>query len=367
MADDTKLTLLERLEFKVASALFRLPPPMLVRLSGKPPVVIDGLRLHPEVQLLLSLRERKGVPRKSELPLSESRNRLRREALMHSGVLEPVASVTSRVLETKQGPLRARHYVPPGDSRGRPLLVFFHGGGFVMGDLDTHDSPCRRLCHHAGVHVLSIDYRLAPEHPFPAAVEDAIAAFEWALEHAASLGADPERVAVGGDSAGGNLAAVVAQHTVREGTRKPALQFLLYPTMDRTRDWGSLSHFAEGFFLTRVDVEWYQEQYMMGSTTPLADPRVSPRQEKSLVGAPPALIVTAGFDPLRDEAEAYATALREAGTPTTLRRFDSLVHAFANMSGLSRACREATVEVARLLRRMLDEVEPSRARNGANT
>ncbi|MFY2562286.1 alpha/beta hydrolase [Corallococcus terminator] len=367
MADETTLTFLERLEYRVARALFRLPPGMLVRLSGKPPVTHEGLCLHPEVQLLLSLRERRGVPQKSSQPLSEARRRLWREALMHAGEPEPVASVTSRVLETRHGPLRARHYVPLGDSRRRPLLVFFHGGGFVMGDLDTHDAPCRRLCRHADVHVLSIEYRLAPEHPFPAGVEDALAAFDWALEHAEELGADPGRVAVGGDSAGGNLAAVVAQHAVREGTRKPVLQFLLYPTLDRTGDWGSLSHFAEGFFLTRADIDWYQERYMTGSGTPLSDPRVSPLREKTLSGGPPALIVTAGFDPLRDEAEAYAVALREAGTPTTLRRFDGLVHAFANMSGLSRACRDATVELALLLRRILDEVESGGARNGANT
>jgi len=210
---DRALTLRERLEHRVARALLRLPPALLVRLSGGPPVVRDGLTLHPELQLMISLRERLGAVPLSALPPDQGRRRFRRECLMHAGEPVELGAVRDLVLDTGRGPLEARHYAPmPGSESGserRPLLLFLHGGGFVLGDLDTHDTTCRMLCRHAGLHVLAVDYRLAPEHPFPAALEDASAAFAWARAHAHELGADPGRIAVGGDSAGGNLAAAL--------------------------------------------------------------------------------------------------------------------------------------------------------------
>jgi acetyl esterase len=348
---DAALTLLERMEHRVARTLARLPHPLQVLISGKPSVKRGGLTLHPEVQLMLVLRERLGAVAMSALPPLEARRRLRREALVHAGEQVPVGAVRERVLETASGPLKARHYAPAAPASRRPLLVYLHGGGFVLGDLDTHDAPCRLLCRHADLHVLAVDYRLAPEHPFPAGLEDAVAAFAWARAHAEELGADPERVAVGGDSAGGNLAAVVSQLAVREGTPAPVLQFLLYPALDRTVDRESLEHFAEGFFLTREDIRWFQQQY---SRADCSDPRISPLLCRDLSGLPPAFVVTAGFDPLRDEGEAYAQALRGAGTRATLRRFDGLVHGFANMGGVSPACRDAVVEYASVLRGLLD-------------
>lgn len=350
---DAALTLLERMEHRVARALIRLPHRLQVLLSGKPPVQRGGLTLHPEVQLLLALRERLGAVAMSALPPGEARRRLRREALVHAGEPVEVGAVRELVLETASGPLKARHYAPGERAARRPLLVFLHGGGFVLGDLDTHDSACRLLCRHADLHVLSVDYRLAPEHPFPAGLEDALAAFTWARANAEALGADPTRVAVGGDSAGGNLAAVISQLAIREGTPAPALQFLLYPALDRTVDRESLTHFAEGFFLTREDIDWFQRQY---SCEDRSDPRISPLLCRALAGLPPALVVTAGFDPLRDEGEDYARALQAAGTPATLRRFDGLVHGFANMGGVSPACRNAVVECASVLRDLLEEV-----------
>ncbi|PTL84790.1 alpha/beta hydrolase [Vitiosangium sp. GDMCC 1.1324] len=368
---DTSLTLKERLEHRVARALLSLPPRLQCFLSGKPPVVRDGLTLHPELQLLLVLRERMGAVAMSALPPVETRLRARREALVHRGEPIEVGAVRELVLETPAGPLKARHYAPVSREAPRPLLVFFHGGGFVLGDLDTHDSACRLLCRHADLHVLSVEYRLAPEHPFPAGLEDALAAYAWACAHAQELGADPSRVAVGGDSAGGNLAAVISQHAVQNGLPAPALQFLLYPAVDRTVHRASLDHFAEGFFLTRADIAWFQKQYTGASVTG-PDPKTSPMVSRELSGLPPALVVTAGFDPLRDEGEAYAHALREAGTPVTLRRFDALIHAFANMVGVSPACRDAVVEMASMLREMLDEAASGNARNevrrmGANS
>jgi len=216
------------------------------------------------------------------------------------------------------------------------------------------------LCRHAGLHVLAVDYRLAPEHPFPAALEDASAAFAWARAHAHELGADPARIAVGGDSAGGNLAAALSQLAVREGTPTPALQLLLYPPVDRTVDRASLGDFAQGFVLTRDDIVWFHGHY--AGTFDSTDPRISPLLCRELSGLPPALVITAGFDPLRDEGEAYAAALEAAGAPVTLRRFDGLVHGFASMTALSPACRAAMVEIASMLRHMLDKLPAGASR-----
>lgn len=360
------LSLLERLEHRFARPLLRLPPALLVRLSGKPQVVGEGLTLHPEIQLLLALRARLGAVALSELTPEEGRRRLRREALVHAGERVEVGAARDLVLDTAQGALKARHYAPAESAARRPLLVFLHGGGFVLGDLETHDPACRLLCRHAGVHVLAVDYRLAPEHPFPAALEDARAAFNWACAHAQELGADPARIAVGGDSAGGNLSAALAQLAVREGTPAPALQLLIYPALDRTVERASLERFAEGFFLTRKDIAWFHNHYTGGAGTASSDPRLSPGVCRELSGLPPALVITAGFDPLRDEGEAYAAALQAAGTPTTLRRFDGFVHGFINMTGVSPACRSAVLEIASMLRHMLEQAPASTARGGGS-
>src|SRR5690606_26972359 len=199
-----------------------------------------------------------------------------REARVAAPPPPPVGAVTDLTYPGAAGPLRARHYRPePTEPTPAPLLVYAHGGGFVTCDLDTHDVPCRTLCAHAGVHVLSVEYRLAPEHPFPAAGEDMLAALRWARAHAAELGADPERGAVGGDSAGGNLATVVSNLTVRAGERPPDLQLLVYPATDRVGHHASLELFADGFYLTAADIAWYNAQYV-GLTGAESDSRVSP-------------------------------------------------------------------------------------------
>lgn len=195
----------------------------------------------------------------------------------------------------------------------------------------------------------------APEHPFPAALEDGKAALAWARTHAHGLGADPARIVVGGDSAGGNLSVALSQLAVREGTPPTALQLLLYPALDRSVEWESLQHFAEGFFITRADIDWFYRHYAGTADGDRSDPRISPLLCRELSGLPPALVITAGFDPLRDEGEAYAAALQASGTPATLRRFDGLVHGFTNMIGVSPVCRAAMVEIASMLRQKLVE------------
>jgi acetyl esterase len=209
----------------------------------------------------------------------------------------------------------------------------------------------------AGAQVLSVAYRLAPEHPFPAAVDDAWAALCWAAANAASLGADPARLAVGGDSAGANLSAVVAQRAAREGGPPLAAQVLLYPPVDRRAPYPSLELFADGFFLTRAEIDWFDRLY--ATEEQRGDPRRSPLRAADLGGLAPALVVTAGFDPLRDEGEAYAAAMAAAGTQVRLRRHASLIHGFLNMIDLSRAARAATVEVGDELRIMLAGARPA--------
>lgn len=340
----------QRMELLFTRALFRLPRRIQSWLSLKAPIRIDGQTLDPEMQLLLAARQwRGGQTLRAETP-ELARRRMRAEAHRYAGDPTPVRSVQEVVIPGPGGPLRARHYAPDEPGEAHPLLVFFHGGGFVAGDLDTHDAPCRLLCRHGGVHVLSIDYRLAPEHRFPAAVDDARAAFRWAKSHAAELGADPSRVSVGGDSAGGNLSAVVSLCAARDGEPPPAMQLLIYPAAERVTERRSAVLFREGFLLTGADMAWYDKQYLGEARHLASDPRVSPLLAPDLSGLCPALVVTAGFDPLRDEAEAYAAALEAAGSRAILQRFPGLIHGFVNMVTVSPAAEGAVVGMARSLR-----------------
>jgi acetyl esterase len=328
-----------------------------VRLSGKPPVEIDGDTLAPEAQLLLAVLERRREPPLETLSPSDGREARRRLTAAYAGRPVPVRTVADLEIDPAPGdtiPLRARHYVPPEREQGgpHPLLVYYHGGGFLYGDLDTHDGVCRTLCRHAGAHVLAIDYRLAPEHPFPAAVDDARAAFRWAVANAVRLGADPGRIGVAGDSAGGNLAAVVSQLAARDGVTTPVLQLLIYPAVDFTTRRRSRDLFGKGFLLTDPEMNWFEDHYLGPARTQASDSRASPLLAEDLSGLAPALVVTAAFDPLRDEGEAYAQALQDAGTPVALRRFPGFIHGFVNAAGVSRTARDALVEIAGATRAM---------------
>jgi acetyl esterase len=341
----TKLS--DRIQFRAARAIGHLSPQLQRRLAG-PPIEIDGDTLDPGLQLLLKLRERRGVRPFTSMTPEQARRYVAAESRRYSGPPPAVAEVHE--LRIAEG-MRARHYVPPEPGGPHPLLVFLHGGGFVVGDLETHDAACRVLCRHGGVHVLSVDYRLAPEHPFPAAVHDTVAALAWAFEHARELQADPHRIAIGGDSAGGNLAATATRLAVRDGTPAPVLQLLIYPATDMETEWPSVELFGEGFYLTRADREWYHDNYMRGASED--DPLGSPLLAGDVSGLPPAYVVTAAFDPLRDEGEAYAHALREAGNAVLLRRFPGLVHGFINMTAINPASHDALVEVAGSVRALL--------------
>jgi acetyl esterase len=262
-----------------------------------------------------------------------------------------MARVERVEIPAHSSPVQARFYVPGGvpAEQPAPLLVYFHGGGWVIGSLDTHDGLCRFLAAAAGTAVLSIDYRLSPEHPFPAAVEDSWAGFSWAAENAAALGVDPARIAVGGDSAGGNLAAVVSLLARGAGGTTPAMQLLIYPVTDSAGELPSRRLFAEGFMLTKEDMDLFEGHYLPPGTD-AHDPRVSILEIEDLSGLPPAYVTTAGFDPLRDEGEAYALRMREAGVKVALRRHPGLIHGFANDTAVSRTARGAMLEAAGALR-----------------
>jgi acetyl esterase len=324
-------------------------------LSGGRSVTIDGNTLDATLQLALSgLRAfgMNGLMVGGDVAVSRAQMR---EMTLGFGGPQIHVGVDELSISGPAGPIPARHY-RPATSDPAPLVVFFHGGGWVLGDLDTHDPLCRLTCRDADVHVLSIDYRLAPEHPAPGAAEDAYAAFLWATEHAADLGAIPDKIAVGGDSAGGNLAAVVSLRARDEGGPQPVLQWLIYPRTDFTAKTRSLSLFADGFLLTKADIDWFNEHYLGGSGVDPADPRVSPLLADSLSGLPPALIATAGFDPLRDEGDSYAAALRAAGTPVDSRSMGSLTHGFASLFPLGGGSALATTELISALRAHLSRV-----------
>jgi acetyl esterase len=262
-------------------------------------------------------------------------------ALDGAGAGEPAEDGEDRTIAGPQGPLRVRIYRPPGTATA-PLVTYFHGGGWVIGDIDTHDGSCRILSRRTGAVVVSVDYRLAPEHRFPAAVDDCVAATAWVAAHGVELGGDPGRLGVAGDSAGGNLAAAVTQRARLAGGPAIAAQALVYPAVDFTTVRPSFETNGEGYLLTADAVRWFAAQYL-GDHDP-ADPLASPLLA-DLAGLPPAVVATAEFDPLRDEGRAYAEALDRAAVPVRLLEFPGLVHGFMGLGSVSPASARATDEV----------------------
>jgi acetyl esterase len=346
--------LTSRLEIAGARAICALPPGAKRRIAGAP-VRRDGLELDLDTQVLLKLAERNPPPPAASRTPAGAREEIRRSANVVAGPTIALASVHETTIAGADGPLRARLYVPEEAQHASagPLIVYYHGGGWVVGDLDTHDQPCRLLANASGARVLSVDYRLAPEHRFPAPVHDALAAFYDAVSSAERLGADPARIAVAGDSAGGHLAAVTAQlAAAAPGGPVPAFQLLIYPVTDLVEVSRSRLEFAEGFLLTKESMDWYEEQFL-GADGDRRDPRASPLLAADLSAVAPALVVTAGFDPLRDEGEAYAARLRAAGVRTILRRHPGYVHGFIHVLIGGTGPREAVAEMGGVLRAAL--------------
>lgn len=320
-------------------AAFGLPGPVRRLIAGSP-VRLDGQELALDAQLLLLLVGLESSNLSASTVASARRGLARGQVYLSRVPARPV-----RTKDVDAGGVPARLYTPRGLPDGSPLLVFYHGGGWVIGDLGTHDTVCRYLAVHAEVRVLSVDYRLAPEHRYPAAADDALTAYAYAAADAGALGADPDAIAVGGDSAGGNLAAVVGALA----DRRPGFALLLYPATDMTVRRRSRELFGDGFYLTDADMVWFSDHYCP-DVGRRAEPKASPLLAEDLSEFPATYLVTAGFDPLRDEGEAFAKRLAEAGVPVALRRQDDLFHGFANTWSLGGRFQEALSEAAGALR-----------------
>ena len=270
----------------------------------------------------------------------------------------PVAKVENRTVPGSAGDIPVRIYWPT-DQTPLPVLVWYHGGGWVLGTLDASDHTCRELANNAGCIVVSVDYRLAPEARFPAGPDDCEAAYYWTLDNAASFGGDPSRVAVGGDSAGGNLAAAVSLRAKERGRQAPVFQLLIYPVTDHDFERASYVENAEGYMLTRQSMRWFWDLYV-NTPEEMDHPHAAVFRATDLSGLPPALIITAEFDPLRDEGEAFGERLREAQVPVTVSRYDGMIHGFFGMfwmvDGGKRAMAESTDALARAF-----ALQPARA------
>ncbi len=309
-----------------------------------PPMALD-----PQAKALLDALAQMDAPPILESEPAEVREAMAALGSMSDAADEEVREVVEQTIPGPGGELRVRIYTPVLATEGAPqaCLVWYHGGGWVIGDLDTTDGVCRALCGRSAATVISVDYRLAPEHPYPAALEDAEAAFDWVRDHAEELYIAPDRIAVGGDSAGGNLAALVAQS--RRG--QVAFQLLVYPATDLTNSHPSHEENAEGYLLTRDHMIWFTGHYLGDHDR--TDPRVSPLHADDLSGLAPAFVLTAEFDPLRDEGEAYAARMADAGVEVTTRRYDGMIHAFFQLNGAIDRANDALDDAAAALTRAL--------------
>lgn len=306
------------------------------------------MALDPDTRNVLDMLESLGMKDLADLTPEEARNL---QLTPPPAVPTAVGAVAEQSIAGPEEDIPLRIYTPEGE----PLpgaLVYFHGGGWVIGDLDSHDETCRRLCRGSGVRVIAVHYRRAPETTYPGAVEDCYRATVWAAEHAAELGIDPQRLAVGGDSAGANLAAAVALMARDRGGPALALQLLIYPVAAADFDTDSYRDNAEGYLLSRRAMQWFWDQYVP-DLDQRREPYAAPLAATNLSGLPPALVQTAEFDPLRDEGEAYARALAEAGGDVQSTRYDGLIHGFFGMQDAVAAARPAMEEAVAMLRRHL--------------
>jgi acetyl esterase len=301
--------------------------------------------LDPQAQALLDQMKAMGFTYTPELTVTSAREMLQAMlAVRPAG--EPVAHIEDRLIPGPAGEIPIRIYTPEG--RGPfPVLVFLHTGGWMVGNLDCQDPLCRRITNRTGCIVVSVDYRLAPENPFPAAVEDSFEATQWAASHAAEFGGDPYRLAIVGDSAGANMAAVVALLARDRGGTKLAFQLLMFPATDFRLNTPTMEELGEGYNVTKDQMIWIRNNYLPNSadwTNPLASPLLAP----DLSGLPPALIIYAEYDPLRDDAEAFAASLKEAGVPVKSSRYDGMIHDFIDL--FEEPGERALAEIASALR-----------------
>ncbi len=307
--------------------------------------------LHPAAKAMLDALAGAEAPRLWEVPIEEAREQGAAFAAVGAGDPVPVDMVDDRLVPGPHGDIPVRVYTPlPADALSpRGAVVYLHGGGWVFMGIETHDTICRRLTAASGCVVVSVDYRLAPEHPFPVPLDDSYAAACWVAQHAADLGTQPDLLAVMGDSAGGNLAAAVALRARDHGAPELAAQVLVYPALDPARDTPSYVENGSGYLLDDPGMEWFWRQYLQ-SDEHAQNPHAAPARASDLRGLPPATVITAEFDPLRDEGEAYAARLTAAGVPTTSRRMAGMLHGFLGMPEMFGEADEAIEIAARALR-----------------
>ncbi|OLS35556.1 alpha/beta hydrolase fold domain-containing protein [Bacillus sp. MRMR6] len=309
--------------------------------------------IDPQAWFILKQLESLGAPPMEQL--TPEMARMAADFRLLAGVPEQVAKVENRMIPVDGGEIPVRIYTPEGEGPF-PALVYYHGGGWVIGNLDTVDVPCRMLANRAGCVVVSVDYRLAPEHKFPTAIEDSYAAVKWVAENASLIGVDAERIAVGGDSAGGNLAAVVCLMAREQGGPSLAYQMLIYPVTNHAYDTASYRENAEGYFLTKNTMEWFWNHYLRDEQDG-KNPYASPLLAEDVCGLPPALVITAGFDPLRDEGEAYAERLKAAGVPVEATRYSGMIHGFFWMPGVLMQAHVAINQAANALKQAFHAVK----------
>ncbi len=307
--------------------------------------------VHPQAQTILDMMSELGLVIDASTDPVQIRQAIETFATAGRDAAEPVAHVEDRDVPGPAGDIPVRVY-RPSDDPALAVLVWFHGGGWTIGSLETHDNTCRSLANAVACIVVSVDYRLAPEHKFPAAADDAFAATQWVAAHAGEIGGDPKRIAVGGDSSGGNLAAVVSLLARDAGGPELAFQLLVYPVTDHELESSSMRENATGYFLELESMRWFYNQYLRDEHDG-ADWRFSPVRASDLAGLPPAFVLTAEFDPLRDQGEVYAQKLEAAGVLVELRRYDGVFHGFFGMREILEPAQQAFDDVTKALRAAL--------------
>lgn len=334
----------------LAKTFASLPGNLIVKMSGGVPLTIRGRTLEPQLQLIAW--NGRNAPPMSTLPAEMVQAGVKAQLALFADIPSDGAGVSELTIPGPDGnEIPARLYRPASQDPRHPLIVYFHMGGGVIGDLDTCHAWCAMLALGAQAPVLSVDYRLAPQHVFPAGLNDCIAAYKWGAENAARFGAPAGTAAVGGDSMGGNFSAIISQLMKRDGGPLPALQLLIYPAIDISNHSPSKTEFAKTFSLSQDTMDWFMKQYLPEGFD-VTDLRVSPGQEANLAGLPPAVVVTAGHDPLVDEGDEYAARLKAAGVPVMHKRFDNLAHAFTAFTFLSPGSRAACKETAEMVHDM---------------
>lgn len=336
----------------ILKLILSLPSPILRAMSGGGVVYRGGRTLDPRFQFFAHAAKK--LPPMTALSPAEAVAGSAKGLAAVQGPLEPGVRTESLSVEGPNGSIPCRAYRPENQDSSAPLIVYAHMGGGVIGDLDTCNAFCSVLARIVRTAVISVDYRLAPDHKFPAGLEDVLAAYRWARDNTARFGAAPVPPAIGGDSMGGNFAAIVAQEMKRKGEPQPAAQILIYPAVDVASETPSMTTYADAYPLTRATMDWFMGHYMSADADP-ADPRLSPDRTEDITGLAPAVIATAGFDPLNDQGEAYAKRLKAAGIPVLYRCYDSLAHGFTAFTGAIPAADAACREIAGLVRETFEK------------